>query len=165
VPDRPLTAAGFVQVPSRQGELVFGWAYHPWLVDRDGDGLVFRPRRGAGASAGEFMHAEFQASPLLRLAWTARRSRWQHSVHWRGQLALRVEGDSEAERTALLDVEETCRTLRATAVPPMPAAVQAALRCPRCHSPLAADGDVLTCRGCGAYPVAGEVPVLVEEAI
>ena len=26
-------AAGFVQVPSRQAELTFGWPFHPWLID------------------------------------------------------------------------------------------------------------------------------------
>jgi hypothetical protein len=35
---------GFVQVPSSESELIFGWPYHPWTIDRDGTVLVFTPK-------------------------------------------------------------------------------------------------------------------------
>jgi hypothetical protein len=40
---------GFVQVPSREAELTFGWPYHPWLIDRVDDTLVSGRERAQGA--------------------------------------------------------------------------------------------------------------------
>jgi len=157
--------AGFVQVPSRESELVYGWPYHPWLIDRRPGGLTFHARDGARAATG-FMHEHFLESPLLRLAWAAHRSRWHHSVAWRGRLDVAVEGTSTAERTAGFDVERTIAGLRAAAMPPLPAAVRAVLRCPACRGSLADAPGALACSGCERrYPLAGAVPLLLEDAV
>ncbi len=157
--------AGFVQVPSRESELVYGWPYHPWLIDLIDGELVFEPRRDQRAAAGAFMHHEFEDSILHRAAWMARRSRWQHSVRWRENLPVRVAGESRAPQTATFNPEGVAAALRATAVPPLPAPVAAALRCPACRSALSARELSLHCTGCGRrYPVAGNVPLLLEEA-
>ncbi len=157
--------AGFVQVPSRESELVYGWPYHPWLIDLVEGKLVFEPRRDERAPAGAFMHQEFEASILHRAAWMARRSRWHHSVRWRESLPVRVVGESRAPQTATFDLEGVVAALRAAAVPPLPGPVAAALRCPACRSALSVREQSMLCTGCGQrYPVAGNVPLLLEEA-
>jgi hypothetical protein len=158
-----VAAAGFVQVPSREGELVYGWPFHPWLIDLEDDVLVFWPRGDARAPAGAFMHREYLASPLVQLAFAARRSQWHHSVRWRDALAVRVEGSSAAEQTASFDPDRVLAALRSMSTPPLPLAVVSALRCPACHSALMM-GATMSCTGCERrYPVVGNVPVLVAE--
>lgn len=163
-----VAGAGFVQVPSRLSELTFGWPYHPWLIDLDGGELVFAPKEAMGAPCGDEFHAAFAASPLMRLWWGAHRSAWHHSVEWRGELRVRVDGASIAERTASFDIEATAAALAASAggegLPPLPARVRDALRCPACRGELRWFADVTACAGCGRdYPVVGPVPLLLEE--
>jgi hypothetical protein len=161
--------AGFVQVPSSVSELTFGWAYHPWLIDRDGDTLIFRPRGGRRAPEGELFHRAYAESALLRNWWAANRSLFHHSVEWRGELSVRVEGESAAEETAELDLERTVSVLeqldRAGALKPHPDNVVSALRCPSCRGSLDLTGQEATCASCArSYPVIGAVPVLLTEA-
>jgi uncharacterized protein YbaR (Trm112 family)/SAM-dependent methyltransferase len=160
-----VSAAGFVQVPSRVSELTFGWPYHPWLIDLEGDRLAFEPKGDARAPCGGFFHDRYARSPLMRLWWQAHRSDWHHSVHWRGELPVRVHGPSNAERSAKLDVAQTLGFLAGAGAPPLPAVVASTLRCPLCTGQLALASAEAVCAGCGrAYPVAGGVPVLLAEA-
>lgn len=164
-----IAAAGFVQVPSRESELTFGWDFHPWLIDLEGETLVFEPRAGRRAPFGDLFHRSFAESALFRAWWASTRSEWHHSLEWRGALHVRVEGESTAERTAAIDVERSLRALHEAhargALQPLPAHLRALLRCPLCSDALVLSAARAECGGCGrAYPVAGEVPVLLEEA-
>jgi uncharacterized protein YbaR (Trm112 family) len=161
--------AGFVQVPTRASELTFGWDFHPWLIDLEGDTLVFEPRGDRRAPCGELFHRSFAESALFRTWWASTRSEWHHSLEWRGALHVHVEGESAADRTATLDVERTVRALREAyargALQPLPPALRTLLRCPACGGALALSDERADCGGCArVYPVAGEVPVLLEEA-
>jgi len=161
-------AAGFVQVPSRESELTFGWDYHPWLIDLEGETLAFTPRGDAVAPVGGLFHRAFAESPLMRLWWSANRSTWHHSLAWSGELAVRVRGESEALQTAGFDLERTVAALRQAGdegrTAPLTAAVRAALRCPACGDVLVGEGE-LSCRDCGrAYPVVGHVPILLDSS-
>jgi Methyltransferase domain len=161
--------AGFVQVPSSVSELTFGWPYHPWLIEREKDTLVFHPRDGRRAPFGDVFHRAYAESALLRNWWAANRSLFHHSVEWRNKLSVRVEGASAAEETAEVDLERTTSILneldRAGALQPHPPQVRAALRCPGCRGSLSFDGSTATCDSCGrAYPVVSGVPVLLLEA-
>ena len=165
-----VSAAGFVQVPTLESELTFGWPYHPWTINRDGETLVFTPKGERRAPLGPLFHESFSKSMLFRLWWSAYRSRWHHSLEWRGELNVRVEGASEAEQTAALDVERTIAALHVLrergALHPLPSGVEAALRCPVCHAELTQAGDRLSCAGCArTYPLVGATPVLLEEAV
>jgi uncharacterized protein YbaR (Trm112 family) len=162
--------AGFAQMPTRLAELTFGWRFHPWLVDLDDDGtLVFHARQGQAAPCGSYFHEQFEQSQLFRLWWTANRSRWHHTVHWRGRLQARQAGDtSRAERSAAFDLERTAALLEEAggraAIPAVPAAIRAVLRCPADHGALADRPGALECTTCGrAYPVAAGVPILLAE--
>lgn len=158
-------AAGFVQVPSAQAELTFGWPFHPWLIDLEDGVLVFRPRGAAAAPYGQLFHDAVADSALFRLWFGAHREVWHHTVHWEGALHVRSEGPSEASATAQLDVERTVAVLRDAAVPPLTAPVRAALRCPSDRGELREQGGRLACATCErSYPVAGKVPVLLPEA-
>jgi hypothetical protein len=164
-----VSGAGFVQVPSSVSELTFGWPYHPWLIDREGDTLVFHPREGRRAPVGDLFHRAYAESALLRIWWAANRSLFHHSVEWRGALSVRVEGESAADETAVLDLEQTTSFLeelhRAGALRPHPQDVRLALRCPSCGGSLTFERTATVCQTCGrSYPVVGEVPVLVVEA-
>ena len=66
-------AAGFVQVPSREAELTFGWPFHPWLIDRQDDLLVFNPRDDQEAPLGELFHRAFADSTLFGVWFGAHR--------------------------------------------------------------------------------------------
>jgi uncharacterized protein YbaR (Trm112 family) len=164
-----VAAKGFVQVPSRQAELTFGWPYHPWLIDRSGDTLVFKPKGELRAPSGDLFHRSFAESPLLRLWWAAHRSEWQHSIAWRGSLTVRVEGTGEPERAAAFDVEHTVATLEQLqerrVLAQLSERVRGTLRCPSCGGSLAQARGQIACRECSRfYPAPGGVPVLVEEA-
>ena len=158
-------AGGFVQVPSRESELTYGWPFHPWLIDLEDGVLVFTPRRpGDVAPAGNVHHELYASTALARLAFELRRSTWHHSIEWRGDLAVRVEGRSEAERSASFDLDATIAALESAEVPPLPAHVRAALACPACCSGIEF-GSSAVCFGCRReYPVAGGVPILLVEA-
>jgi uncharacterized protein YbaR (Trm112 family) len=165
-----VAARGFVQVPSSESELTFGWPYHPWTIDRQGDCLVFAPKGDRRAPIGSFFHESFNRSALFRMWWSAHRSRWHHSLEWERAFEVRVHGTSVAEQTADLDVEQTVASLTALAehrmLRPLPAAIEKALRCPACHGGLAREAERLSCRECArSYPVIDATPLLLEEAV
>jgi hypothetical protein len=162
--------AGFIQVPSRESDLVYGWPFHPWLIDLEGTTLVFHPKPDLEVPGGPTVHAAFHESLLNRAAFRAHRSRWHHSVRWTGHVDVRVEGDREAHHQASLDLRGTLEMLRDLGarggLRPLPPAVRDALRCPACGGGLQLTDERATCAACGtAYPVAGGVPVLLAEAV
>jgi uncharacterized protein YbaR (Trm112 family) len=158
-------SAGFVQVPSREAELTFGWPFHPWLIDRRADVLVFHPRGDLEAPLGELFHRAFAESTLFSLWFGAHRDVWHHTLHWDGSIPVAVEGSSHAPETATLDVEHTLEVLRRMPAHGPAGALADVLRCPADRGPLEADADRMTCTDCGrTYPVAGTVPVLLAEA-
>jgi uncharacterized protein YbaR (Trm112 family) len=139
------------------------------LIESEGDTLVFRPRDGQRAPFGDVFHGAYDKSALLRNWWAANRSLFHHSVEWQGGLSVRVEGSSAAEETAALDLEQTTSILdqlhRAGALRPHTPEVLAVLRCPDCRGRLSFGPSGAACKSCGrAYPVIGEVPVLLREA-
>jgi uncharacterized protein YbaR (Trm112 family) len=157
--------AGFVQVPSRQAELTFGWPFHPWLIDREGDVLVFHPRGDAEAPIGKHFHEAFDESILFRVWFGSRRDTWHHTLHWTGSFEVRVEGASRAPETALLDVERTLEALPRMGARGPDGALRDLLRCPADRGTLRTEADRLVCADCGrSYPVAAGVPVLLAEA-
>ncbi len=165
-----VAGAGFVQVPSAVSELTFGWPYHPWLIDREGDTLVFRAREGMRAPYGEIFHRGYAESALFRIWWAANRWLFHHSVEWEGELSVRVEGTSAAEGTAEVDLERTKSILGELdgrgVLRPHPPELMAVLRCPGCGGRLSFALETTTCDSCGrAYPAVGGTPILLEEAV
>jgi uncharacterized protein YbaR (Trm112 family) len=160
-----VAAAGFVQVPTREAELTFGWPYHPWLIDREGEVLVFNPRRQARAPVGSLFHRAYAESALFALWFGAHRDTWHHTLHWTGSFSVRAEGSSEAPQTATLDVERTLEALPRMGARGPVGAVCEALRCPAEGGLLRRSQERLVCEGCDrSYPLAGEVPMLLVEA-
>jgi hypothetical protein len=163
-----VSSAGFVQVPSRESELVYGWPYHPWLISLRDQTLSFEPKPEAAPPGGQIMHEAWRDSRLLRLAWMADRSRWHHSVHWSGRLDVVVTGERRFHQTADVDLERTVAALEARAasgdLPPLSGRVRDVLRCPVCGSTLAWSEREVACGGGHAYRVAGGVPILLAEA-
>jgi uncharacterized protein YbaR (Trm112 family) len=157
--------SGFVQLPSSLSERAFGWSFHPWLVDREGDTLVFSPKPASDRSVVGPMHDLYANSSLLRLLFVARRSSFHHSLQWVGGLHVRMTGPSRADETAELDVERTIAALQRDRPPALPPALRAALCCPICHGVLGDRRAALECLDCGReFPVVGAVPLLLEEA-
>jgi uncharacterized protein YbaR (Trm112 family) len=157
--------AGFVQVPSREAELTFGWAFHPWLIDMEDGVLAFHPRGDQEAPLGPLFHEAFAESALFRVWFGAHRDTWHHTVHWTGSFSVRVKGTSRAPQTATLDVERTLDALPRMGAHGPAGRLWEALRCPFDRQDLDTAADRLSCRQCDrAYPVAGGVPVLLAEA-
>lgn len=164
-----VSTAGFVQVPSRLAELTFGWDYHPWLIDKSGQTLVFEPKLDVRAPAGSEFHGLFARDELTRLWFNAHRELWHHSLAWTDRLEVEVRGSSSAASTALAQVEQTVQgLLEVTARRPLPrlsADARGALRCPSCQGCLLDVVDRMDCAVCArSYPCPGGVPVLLLEA-
>jgi uncharacterized protein YbaR (Trm112 family) len=164
--------AGFIQVPTRLSERTYGWPFHPWFIDRRGDTLIFTPKPAEAAhdAPDQEMHDLFAESPLTRVAWFAHRSRWHHSVHWKGQIDVEVAGAPQQHEQADIDLERTLSVLReATAAgrtTPVGPQLRAVLCCPADRGELAWDADRVRCAACErVYPVAGDVPILLEQAV
>jgi Methyltransferase domain/Trm112p-like protein len=157
--------AGFVQVPSREAELTFGWPFHPWLIDRRDNTLVFHPRGNLEAPVGELFHRAFADSTLFSVWFGAHRDMWHHTLHWSESIPVEVKGASDAPRTATLDVEHTLEVIPRMGARGPEGSLLEVLRCPRDRGPLESGDSRLTCSDCGrSYPVAGGVPVLLAEA-
>ena len=164
-----VSQAGFVQVPSRSSELVYGWPYHPWLISKQDRTLLFEPKPQAASPGGAIMHEAWRSSSLMRIAWMADRSRWHHSLHWEGTLDVAVSGTRRFHETADIDLERTIATLESMGssgeLPPLGAGVRDVLRCPRCGSEISWAERKVTCHEAGHdYPVAGGVPILLTPA-
>ena len=164
-----VAVAGFVQVPSREAELTFGWPFHPWLIDRAGDTLLFEPKADARALTGDLLHGGFAESPAFRFWFNAHRSRWHHSIEWRGRLEVQVRGSSAPAAAATFDLEQTLDALESAGrkgkLKPLPRSLWSILCCPVCHADLAVDPSFVVCTSCARrYPVAAGVPVLLETA-
>ena len=162
---------GFVQVPSADAERVYGWPFHPWLVTRRGQTLVFRPKEHDAPTAGRVMHDVYDESLLVRLGWAAHRSRWHHSLQWSGRIDVDVEGERVFHEQAALDLDRTLSALRelgaAGRVVSLDERLRALLRDPdpACRGVVVLKGDAAVCRECGTrYPAPGGVPVLLAEA-
>jgi uncharacterized protein YbaR (Trm112 family) len=165
--------AGYVQVPSRESELAFGWPFHPWLIDLEDGVLVFHGRDNAAAPVGQIFHSAVAQSRLFGLWFSQTRSLWHHSVDWVGELEVRREPGEPQATTADFDVEQT--QARIAALSPRglkgPAASLLALtRCPIDHGTFVGlanrqESDPLVCSVCArAYPVVRTVPLLLAEA-
>jgi hypothetical protein len=156
---------GFVQVPTRQAELTFGWPFHPWLIDRVGKTLIFNPRDGQHAVAGEFFHRAFADSPMFQVWFGAHRDVWHHTIHWSESLGVELRGTSVADQTATLDIDRVLNVLPTMGARSPVGEIDGLLRCPHDKGRLSAARGRLTCEVCDrSYPVAGGIPVLLEEA-
>ena len=160
---------GFVQVPSREAELTFGWKFHPWLIDLDRERLVFEPKNDRRAPCGDLFHSEFDRSSAMRLWWMSRLDLWLHSVEWREELAVEASSTGNAEVTAHFDTDQTISALERMgaqgAVRGPAGSAREALRCPLCRQGLAWRSTEAACTGCsGRFPVIASVPLLIAEA-
>jgi uncharacterized protein YbaR (Trm112 family) len=127
------------------------------------------PETGQRPPVGAIFHQAYADRVLLRNSWAANRELLHHSVEWKGQLSVRVEGTSAADQTAELDIERTVPALgeldRRGALKPQPESLAEVLRCPSWGASPSVASDPLSCSGCGrSYPIVGHVPVLLVEA-
>jgi uncharacterized protein YbaR (Trm112 family) len=160
-----VASAGFVQLPSSLAEHAFGWSFHPWLVDREGDTLVFSPKPTGDRSVVGPMHDLYAASSLMRLLFVARRSTFHHSLHWKGGMHVMVNAPSSAEKTAELDIERTMAAIRRNPPPALPRTLRQVVCCPICHGELGDRRAILECLSCGReFPLVETVPLLLKEA-
>ena len=156
---------GFVQVPSRASELVFGGPRDRWLVDLEEDGtLVFATKEGEPPGAAD-ASAAFDESLLIRLGWAAHRSRWRHSVAWEDSLTVNVTGPAGPRVAPEVDLERVQAHLeeenRRGHLPFMAPEIMDLLRCPASGGTLTRRGRWMDCAQAGlSYPVVGPVPLL-----
>ncbi len=154
---------GFVQVPSRLAEQVFGWDYHPWLIDvPEPERIVFSPKQYSSPS-GDVFHELYDSSPLTKVWFASHRDLWHHSMQWREKFDVEVIGQASQTKNAAFDLDRTTAFLGRSAVsaPPLPKRIVETLICPRCSNHL----EGFRCSLCGAeYPVVNGIPILVSVA-
>lgn len=162
-----VSAAGFVQVPTRRAEQVFGWPYHRWVSDLIDGELVLEPKPPGYDD--DFFHRAFSGSPAFVLWFNAHREIWHHSVRWESSLKVKASGHAAPANSADVDVERTMAALaeagRLGRTTPLPQQLAARLRCPDCMGSIRHDaGETLQCVDCGLrYPTPGGVPCLLRE--
>ncbi len=82
---------GFVEVPSRAGELINGNPTHRWIVDREGAGLVFTPRPFVEHPLRNFFYGVlFKDAALRELVEHEFRNLLNHQILFIGALPARV---------------------------------------------------------------------------
>ncbi|MSR73965.1 MAG: class I SAM-dependent methyltransferase [Planctomycetes bacterium] len=82
---------GFIEVPSRTGELINGNPTHRWIVDRDGDVLVFTPRPFVEHPLRNFFYGVlFRDAVLRELVEHDFRNLLNHQVVFDGTLTARI---------------------------------------------------------------------------
>jgi len=87
-----VASRGFVETPSRAGELLNGNPTHRWIVDRDGEALVFTPRPFVEHPFDHvFYGALFRDAELRARAEGPLRGVLNHQVLFAGRLVARVE--------------------------------------------------------------------------
>lgn len=103
---------GFVEVPSRTGEMMNGNPTHRWVVDREGDVLVFRPRTFVEHPFDHlFYGAIFRDPDLRRRAEGPLRGELNHQILFAGELKVRVEPAPPG--AAVFDYEDPVQAGRA----------------------------------------------------
>lgn len=82
---------GFVEVPSRFGELLNGNPTHRWIVDREGDALVFHPRTFVEHPLRNLFYGViFRDAAVRELSERPLRGLFNHQVLFDGGLQARV---------------------------------------------------------------------------
>ncbi len=82
---------GFVELPSRVGEMMNGNPTHRWVVDREGDVLVFHPRTFVEHPFDNLLYAHlFRDTAFRRRCDHAFRNVLNHQVLFEGTLHVRV---------------------------------------------------------------------------
>ena len=83
---------GFVEVPSRFGELINGNPSHRWVIDRDGDTLLFCGRNFLDHPLRNFFYGVILTDPeLRRLAEVEFRNLINHQILFQSPLECRVQ--------------------------------------------------------------------------
>ena len=159
-----IARAGYIEVPSRESELTYGWPFHPWLIDLDGDTLVFEPRQASVAPLGQMHHTLFRDSILQQLSFASHRQTWHHAVEWVDTLNVRVLDSSTAPSSASFELDATIRALESATTTPLPTEVVRILTCPSCRAWVQSiDSARLKCTSCESlYPIVNQVPILIE---
>ncbi len=89
---------GFVEVPSRFGELTHGNPTHRWIVDRDDDSLVFHTRPFVEHPLRSFFYGILFQNPELRHRCEEEyRNLFNHQLLWEGTLKVRIAPHSGGE--------------------------------------------------------------------
>lgn len=115
---------GFVETPSRAGELINGNPTHRWIVDREGDALVFTPRPFVEHPLRNFFYGVlFRDATLRALVEHDFRNLMNHQILFEGRLQARVNPGAgtfsydDAAHAARAHLSFAANTLRGGADP------------------------------------------------
>ena len=87
---------GFIEVPSRMGELLNGNPSHRWIIDREGDELVFHARQFVEHPLGNFLYAPILANEEFRARVEVDyRNLFNIQILFDSSLSCRVEGKGD----------------------------------------------------------------------
>jgi uncharacterized protein YbaR (Trm112 family) len=87
--------AGYIETPSEIGEWLYGWEYHHWLVNRVGDRLVLRPKRGKSPFGKLFHTLAAEDGTFARF-----HQNFHHllltQLEWRGEISYEIRESDDA---------------------------------------------------------------------
>lgn len=87
--------AGYIETPSEIGELLYGWDYHRWLVNRRDGRLVFR-RKTAASPFGTLFHRLAADDPDFSRFHERRNELLLVQHEWTGRVEFEVREPSDA---------------------------------------------------------------------
>lgn len=90
---------GFIEVPSRQSEMLHGNPSHRWLIDREGDTLIFHPRCFIDHPLDNFLYGVTAKNDRLHdLTELTYRNVFNHQVLFDGEVTCRVAENADQDR-------------------------------------------------------------------
>ncbi len=87
--------AGYIETPSELSERLFGWSFHKWMVHREDDTLVMRPRAEESAF-GEYFHRAYASDRLFTEFVDTHYDEFFVRYEWKGVIHIRVDRSTDA---------------------------------------------------------------------
>ena len=84
--------AGYIETPSELGEKIFGWEFHRWIVRRDRNTLILRPRSD-DSPFGRYFHDLYLRDLLFAEFVDAHFADFYVQYEWKDRIELVVESD------------------------------------------------------------------------
>ncbi|HEX9007177.1 MAG TPA: methyltransferase domain-containing protein, partial [Bacteroidota bacterium] len=88
--------AGYIETPSELGERLFGWSFHKWMVHREDDTLVMRPRTEESAF-GDYFHRAYASDRLFAEFVDTHYDDFYVRHEWKETIHIRIERPADAQ--------------------------------------------------------------------
>ncbi len=101
--------AGYIETPSELCESLLGWSFHKWIVHREDDALVMRPRTRDSAF-GEYFHRAYASNQLFAEFVDTHYDDFYVRYEWKDVIRIRIDR-SEDDRVRFNRTSAAVETL------------------------------------------------------